>query len=101
MSNLPSNVIFKSFIEICKAYGLNQDSKDIKVEDHTLDLELVKIEQHISKVTTIKEKTKELPKHKSNLTIIKKETQLEQAKKQESIVQVRRSPTNQPYNYKF
>jgi len=67
MSNLPSNVIFKSFIEICKAYGLNQDSKDIKVEDHTLDLELVKIEHHISKVTTVKKKKKNF--QSTNLTL--------------------------------
>jgi lipid II:glycine glycyltransferase (peptidoglycan interpeptide bridge formation enzyme) len=91
-------VIFKSFIEICKAYSLNQDSKDIKIEDHTLDLEVIRIEQHISKVTTVKKKAQELPEYKSDLTIIKEETQLEQAKEQESIVQVRRSPTDQLYN---
>jgi len=55
MSNLPGNVTLKLFIEIYKAYGLNQDSKDIKVEDHTLDLKAIRIKQHISKVTTIKE----------------------------------------------
>jgi len=44
MLNLLSNVTFKSFIEICKAYKLDQDSKDIKVEDHSLDLKVVKIE---------------------------------------------------------
>jgi len=55
MSNLPGNVILKSFIEIYKAYGLNQDSKDIKVEDHTLDLKAIRIKQHILEVTTIKE----------------------------------------------
>ncbi len=44
MSNLLSNVNFKSFVEICKIYGLDQDSKDIKVEDHTLDLEVVRLE---------------------------------------------------------
>jgi hypothetical protein len=44
MSNLPSNVNLKSFVEICKVYGLNQDSKDIKIEDHTLDLEIVRLE---------------------------------------------------------
>jgi hypothetical protein len=37
MSNLPSNVTFKSFIKNCKIYGLDQDSKDIKAEDHTID----------------------------------------------------------------
>ncbi len=79
LSNLPNNVTFKSFIQICKTYGLNQDSKNIKVKDHTLDLEVVKIEQHILKVTTVKEKTQKLLKHKSDLTIIKEETQLYQA----------------------
>ncbi len=47
MLNLLSNVTFKSFIEIWKVYELDQDSKDIKVEDHTLDLKVVKIEWHI------------------------------------------------------
>jgi hypothetical protein len=67
MSNLPSNVTFKSFIEICKAYGLDQDSKDIKVKDHTLNLKVVRLEQHISKVTIIKEETQKLLEHKSDL----------------------------------
>ncbi len=70
MSNLPNNVTFKSFIKICKAYGLDQDSKNIKVHDHTLDLEVVKIEQHILKVTIVKEETQKPLKHKSNHTII-------------------------------
>jgi hypothetical protein len=67
---------FKSFIEIHKAYGPNQHSKDIKVEDHTLNLKVVRLEQHISEITSIREETQELPKHQSNLTIIKEETQL-------------------------
>jgi hypothetical protein len=79
MLNLSNNVTFKSFIEIWKAYGLDQDSKNIKIKDHALDLEVVKIEQHISKVTTVKEETQKLLKHKSDFTIIKKETQLKQA----------------------
>ncbi len=62
MSNLPSNVTFKSFMEIHKAYGPNQHSKDFKV---------VRLEQHISKVTLVKEETQKLPKRKFNLTIIK------------------------------
>jgi len=78
MSNLPNNVTFKSFIKICKAYGLDQDSKNIKVQDHTLDLEVVRIEQHILEVIIVKEETQEFLKHKSNLTIIKEETQLKQ-----------------------
>jgi hypothetical protein len=67
MSNLPSNMTFKSFIEICKAYGLDQDSKDIKVVDHTFNLKVIKLEQHISEVTRVKEETQELPKHKYDL----------------------------------
>jgi hypothetical protein len=47
MSNLPSNATLKSFIKIYKIHGLDQDSKDIKVEDHTLDLEVVRLKQHI------------------------------------------------------
>jgi hypothetical protein len=90
MLNLPSNVTFKSFIEICKAYGLDQDSKDIKVKDHTLDLKVVKIKQHISNIITIKEETQELLKHKFDLTIIKEETKQEQVEEQESNVQVGR-----------
>jgi hypothetical protein len=57
MLNLPSNVTLKLFIQVCKAYGLDQDSNDIKVEDHTLDLEVIKIEQHILKVVVVKEET--------------------------------------------
>ncbi len=76
MSNISSYVSSKSFIEIHKAYGPNQHLKDIKVKDHTLDLKVVKLEQHISKVTSIKEETQELPKHKSDLTIITENTQL-------------------------
>ncbi len=76
MSNISSYVSSKSFTKIHKAYGPNQHSKDIKVKDHTLDLKIVKLEQHISKVTSIKEETQELPKHKSNLTIITENTQL-------------------------
>jgi hypothetical protein len=67
---------FKLFIEIHKAYWPNQHSKNIKVEDHTLNLKVIKLKQHISKITSIKEETQELPKHKSNLTIIKEDTQL-------------------------
>jgi len=77
MLNLPNNVSFKSFIKIYKAYGLNQDSKDIKIKDHTLDLKVVRIEQHILEVAIVKEETQELLKHKFDLTIIKEETQLE------------------------
>jgi hypothetical protein len=71
MSNLPSNVTFKSFREIHKAYGPNQHSKDIKVNDHTLDLKVIMLKQHILEITLIKEETQELPKHKFDLTIIK------------------------------
>jgi hypothetical protein len=67
MSNLPSNVTFKSFIKICKTYGLDQDSKDIKVKDHTLNLKVVRLEQHISKVTIVKEETQKLLEHKFDL----------------------------------
>jgi hypothetical protein len=74
-------VTFKSFIEICKAYGLDHDSKDIKVEDHTLNFKVVRLEQHISKVTIVKEETQELPKQNS---IYKEKTQLKHAKKQKS-----------------
>jgi hypothetical protein len=101
MSNLPNNVTFKSFIEIYKAYGLNQGSKDIKVEDHTLDLKVVRIKQHLSEVIIIKDKTQELLEHKFDLTIIKEETQLKHVEEQESNVQVRRSIKNQIYNHKF
>jgi hypothetical protein len=58
-------------MEIHKAYGPNQHSKDIKVKDHTLDFKVVRLEQHISKVTLVKEETQKLPKRKFNLTIIK------------------------------
>jgi hypothetical protein len=71
MLNVPSNVTLKSFIKICKAYELNQNSKDIKVEDHTLDLEAIKIERHILDIIAIKEETQELLKHKFKLTIMK------------------------------
>jgi hypothetical protein len=67
MSNLPNNVTLKSFIEICKAYGLDQDSKNIKAEDHTLNLKVVRLKQHISKVAIVKEEMQKLPKHKSDL----------------------------------
>jgi hypothetical protein len=66
MSNLPRNATLKSFIKICKIHGLDQDSKDIKIEDHTLDLEVVRLKQHIWKVTKVKEETQKLPEHKSN-----------------------------------
>ncbi len=65
MSNLLSNVTFKSFIEIYKAYGLNQDSKDIKIKDHTLNLKIFRLEQHISKVTIVKEETQNPPLQKN------------------------------------
>jgi hypothetical protein len=77
MLNLPSNVTFKSFIEFCKAYGLDQHSKDIKVNDHTLDLEAVKIGWHILKIIVVKEETQEFLKRKFELTIIKEKTKLE------------------------
>jgi len=67
---------FQSFIEIYKAYRLSQDSKDIRVEDHTLDIEIVKLDHHILEVIVVKEETQEVPKHKSNFIIIKEETQL-------------------------
>jgi hypothetical protein len=51
-------VTFKSFIKNCKVYGLDQDSKDIKIEDPTLDLEVVRLKHHILVVTVIKENTK-------------------------------------------
>jgi hypothetical protein len=98
MSNLPSNMTLKSFIEIYKAYELSQDSKDIKVKDHTLDLEVVRLDHHILEVTVVKEETQELPKHKSNLTIIKEETQLKQTKEQEPNVQARMFIIDQLYN---
>jgi hypothetical protein len=69
MSNLPSNATFKLFIEIHKAYGPNQHSKDIKVKEHTLDLKVIMLKQHILEVTLVKEETQELPKHKFDLTI--------------------------------
>jgi hypothetical protein len=74
MSNLPSSMTFQSFIEIYKAYRLSQDSKDIKVEDHTLDIEIVKLDHHILEVIVVKEETQEVPKPKSNFIIIKEET---------------------------
>jgi len=76
-----------SFMEIYKAYGLSQDSKDIIIEDHTLDLEVIKLDHHILEVTAVKEETQKVPKHKFNLTIIKEETQLKQTKEQEPSVQ--------------
>jgi hypothetical protein len=88
MSNISSYVSSKSFIEIHKAYGPNQHLKDIKVKDHTLDLKVVKLEQHISKVTSIKEETQELPKHECDLTIITEDTQLKPVEKQKSNVQI-------------
>jgi hypothetical protein len=48
---------FKSFIKTHKAYGLSQDSKDIRVEDHTLYLEVVRLDHHILEVTIVKEET--------------------------------------------
>jgi hypothetical protein len=90
MSNISSYVSSKSFIEIHKAYGPNQHLKDIKVKDHTLDLKVVKLEQHISKVTSIKEETQELPKHECDLTIITEDTQLKPVEKQKSNVQIGR-----------
>jgi hypothetical protein len=81
-----------SFMEIYKAYGLSQDSKDIRIEDHTLDLEVI---------TTVKEETQEVPKHKFNLTIIKEETHLKQTKEQEPSVQAGMFIINQLYNQKF
>jgi hypothetical protein len=54
MSNLPNSVTLKSFIKICKAYGLDQDSKDIKIEDPTLDLEVVRLKHHILDVIIVK-----------------------------------------------
>ncbi len=82
MSNLSSSMTLNSFIEIYKAYGLSQDSKDIKVKDHTLDFEVVRLDHHILEVIVIKEETQRFPKHKSNLTIIIKKTQLKQTKEQ-------------------
>jgi hypothetical protein len=76
MSNLPSNVTFKSLIEIHKSYRPNQHSKEIKVKDHTLYLKVVMLKQHILEVTSIKEEKQKLAKHKSDLTIIKEETKL-------------------------
>jgi hypothetical protein len=57
MSNLPSSMTLKSFIKIYKAYKLSQESKDIKVKDHTLDLEIIKLNHHILEVITTKEET--------------------------------------------
>jgi hypothetical protein len=90
MLNLPSNVTLKSFIEICKAYGLDQDSKYIKVKDHTLNLEAVKIELHILEIIEVKEETQELLKHKFELIIMKEKTKIEYVKEQKSNVQIRR-----------
>jgi hypothetical protein len=83
MSNLPSSMTFKLFIDFYKEYELSQDSNNIKVKDHTLDLEIVRLDHHILEVIAAKEETQELLKHKSNLTIIKEETQLNQTKEQE------------------
>jgi hypothetical protein len=66
----------KSFIKNCKAYKLDQDSKVIKIEDLTLDLEVVKLKQHILEVTIVKKETQKLPKHKFDFTIVKEKTQL-------------------------
>jgi hypothetical protein len=54
MSNLLNSVTLKSFIKICKVYELDQDSKDIQIEDPTLDLEVVRLEHHILEVTLVK-----------------------------------------------
>jgi len=67
---------FRSFIEIYKAYMLSQDSKDIRIEDHSLDLEIIKLVHHILDVIVVKEETQEVPKHISNFIIVKEETQL-------------------------
>jgi adenine-specific DNA glycosylase len=90
-----------SFIESYKAYGLNQDSKDIKIKDHTLDLKVVRIEQHILEVTIVKEETQELLKYNFDLSIIKEETQLKQVEEQKSIVQVRRFAIDLIYKHNF
>jgi hypothetical protein len=76
MSNLPNSMTFRSFIEIYKAYMLSQDSKDIRIEDHSLDLEIIKLVHHILEVIVVKEETQEVPKHISNFIIVKEETQL-------------------------
>jgi hypothetical protein len=52
------------------------NENDIKVEDHTLDLEIVKLDHYILEVIVVKEETQEVPKHKSNFIIVKEETQL-------------------------
>ncbi len=88
---------FKSFIEICKAYGLDHDSKDIKVEDHTLNFKIVRLKQHISKVTIVKEETQELPKQNSIYNNQRKDT-TKTRKKSKIKVQVRRSAIDQLYN---
>jgi 5-deoxy-D-glucuronate isomerase len=77
---------------------LDQNSKYIKIEDPTLDLEVMKLKQHILEVTIIKEETQKLPKHKFDLTIVKEETQLEQVEDQKSNVQVGRFAIDYFYN---